>query len=134
MFPRSRSLRLFVAAVYLALIIGAALFHTDHGDGHHPAGYCQGERAPLADSPLAFAPEGGCTHGAGPFLRASGHFGHPAEVCPVCQFLAQKPLPQQDVRHVQCSPLEQEPLLATPPLVPIRTELAWHSRAPPAVA
>ncbi len=54
--------------------------------------------------------------------------------CPVCKFLAQKPVTVEDVQEVTSTALDQELVSLVPVRPAIQVPLLWHSRAPPAIA
>jgi hypothetical protein len=127
---------LFVLSAYLLAVTVGGWFHT-----HGRCG--DGSAAPACSSTLgAFSPDGGgCPYShhratdssKTPDQRGSSG-GHDPDTCPVCHFLAHKPIPAQAVvvatsaaRFAEVAPAAPAPVFADVPSV-------HHSRAPPRAA
>ena len=131
MLQRRRSLTLLSAAVYVATVTVFTAFHTHRADTPRRSGPCC-SRHPLPSDPhgtLHFS--GGAAHGARAVPPTTGHFLDGPGRCPICDFLAQKPMPRQTVAYVDCSPLYETPTATLRPILAVRTCRAWQSRAPP---
>ena len=139
-----RTTTLLVLAGYLLMLTVGGWFH-DHG-GHRfglrgHACSARHDHDSLGDHSADYRHHvaRGHDHGRAPVQRdRSGEQNLPitgdGDQCPVCKFLAQKPIPPRDVRQVTCVPLEQECVRAKPVRRAEDIPSTHHSRAPPSVA
>ncbi len=125
MQPNNRNLAVFLvlANYFLAVTVGA-WFHDHAGHAHHQSGSCREHRLDQAHSHHEQ------DHSDKKSLPLSGKKGS----CPVCRFMAQKPISVASAEEVTSAPLVEviewtEPIRRTSPVA-----FTYHSRAPPAVA
>jgi len=104
MHARSRKLRVLLTVGYLLTVTVSSAFHT-----HHPSRTDASQRPGFAASPCC------------------GHEGD----CPVCRFLAQKPVATAEVFPQGANGIVRE--VAEPCALQPRAEFftAWQSRGPP---
>jgi len=128
-----RKLTILFAAAYCLATTTAAVFHT------HGVGDCGSCPAPVADAVAGRAVAPCCCHidHAEPNLPEQPPLGHrraSEKQCPVCRFLAFKPIPADTVEEITSASLH---LLLIRPSArpPVNTApWTWHCRAPPAAA
>jgi hypothetical protein len=119
MLKRNGPLSVLLAASYLLAVGVSALFHDhrDHGD-HRDRCECCDHHAHSDELP-----------GRG-YSAADSVDG---QDCPICQFLAEKPVPVVLLVAPEVGLLVQDVAAAAPPAIATDVFSAWHSRAPPAL-
>ena len=127
MLTRNRAISVLTSIGYVLTITVAALFHDHGGNGGYgclcPAGW--DTQSPAADC-------AGHNGSRSPPVAPAHHSSN--DHCAVCQFLAQKPAPAEDLPP----PTIETTVEAVVESAPARTASvvfsAWRSRAPPSVA
>lgn len=127
---------LLLANYLLAVTVGAGLHvHGDRGCHRADAGCPYPAARGPTESPHAHASPCDCARaGHDDAATALGADWRHAGECPVCRFLAQKPIPSDRVEHVACIGVVAElmPAVAIRAAVPVRSP--HPIRGPPSVA
>ena len=128
MWAKNRKLSVLVAAGYVFVVTTASLFHHHAGcDGEHCGSHsvardgaptcCHGEHEGEHSAPVSSVPRPGDN-----------------ENCPICHFMAQKPVPADVVAPATSSMLVELMATVAPACPTGDVFTAWRSRAPPVVA
>ena len=130
----------FALAAYLLAVTVGGWFHTHGGRGcGTPGSGCISPRPGGLPGPSGF--ECGCTcgHDRGRVPPEAPGAEGPSEAdqtdsCPVCHFLAQKPVPSAHAEQTTSAPLNEEVEPAAPIRLAVGAPSFHHSRAPPRLA
>jgi hypothetical protein len=133
----SKTVRFLILAAYLLVTAGGGLFHL-HGSRHLGHGSRDtGDSRHLSSCDERTPPSCHSAHGrvlSGQVHRRDKPRCGDEESCPVCQFLAQKPIPATRTELTTSALAVQE----TARIMPLRAargvSTAFYGRAPPAVA
>ena len=147
MFIYSRSLKLLVAGLYFTVVLTASLFHT-HDCGGRCATHCHSQIDSSSHTHIGNSCSCSCCHqesathteekpASTPTVKPCSPFKSDLSgehFCPICSFLAQKPIASTCITVPTWLPLcgeraENVELTFLPPV-----SLPWLSRAPPLVA
>jgi len=134
MSSKRPAIAFFILAAYLLAVTVGGWFHTH---GHHGDGGPEGCCASAACGGLPGHDEhDACAHGrdAGRSEAPGGRIpsrSDESDSCPVCHFLAQKPVPAEPIEPVASEEALEEVALAAPAPVFADVPSVHHSRAPP---
>lgn len=136
-FYNSRSLKLLVAGLYFTVVLAAGLFHTHHHGDHIDSVSDTKTSHTCCESSCP------CTHGTTansgqnlvlPALRHSNSREKALSDehdCPICSFLAQKPITSKTISLPTWTPLCGERVEVFKQPFILSVSFSWLSRAPP---